>query len=158
MVTMSTSAAIVTSHRSEKEMKTYQCTQSGRSILSVSSTVLVGLLAIGFALSDSLFLLAPILGFFALSGIYSFVKNEKWKIEVIGRILSWHYPRWPQSTGSINLDEVKHIIVNDCSSCLSITTNTNQEQKIKFCGCGADFQNYLNENFPSISTEYIAGT
>jgi hypothetical protein len=95
-------------------MNDFHHAQKGRSLPGILSTAVTMALCLGFLLSG--IRLFQVFGWglliLVVSGLYSILMGEKWELGVKGSTLYWRYPRWPKSSGSINLELVNTVEIN----------------------------------------------
>jgi hypothetical protein len=138
----------------------YSYTHNGCSVYSVLVVGFVAALAVLFFLShDPVFTAIGVL-FVGLvcSGIFAFLKREVWSISIQDGVLSWDYARWPKSSGRIELSSVRAIVIDDCSSALTIIFADGSSRKTKLVGYGSRLRDYLACHYPQIAVEYVEGT
>lgn len=101
----------------------YSYTQRGRSVLTVLLVGLMAALAVVCCLSGNLvcIVVGVLLAFLAGSGIYAFLKGETWRISIEDGVLRWDYSRWPKTSGRIALGTVRRMVIDDCSSAITMT-------------------------------------
>lgn len=135
---------------------------SGRGRLSIMGTVFVGSLTVfSFVVAFQepvLALFGQLFGFFALSGIYSILKDEKWSIVLEDGVFTWSYPRWPKSSGHFHLRDVRHLEVSESSGKLTATFQDGTTLKVRFVGSGARLYDYVRRYYPDLSVEFIEGS
>jgi hypothetical protein len=121
------------------------------------ATLFVAALALAFFLSGSQFfqIISFILFFLTASGVYACLKGEEWKLEVKESYFSWSYPRWPRSKGTIDLRDVKKVIINDASGRLEFRMRDDSTQRIRMGGGIYQLNAYLQANFPTIEVVLI---
>lgn len=135
----------------------YFYSQKGRSSYGALATVFAAVLAALF-LASHIWVIGVPLALLAISGIYAFTKGETWNISVTDSVLAWSYARWPNSSGRIDLNLVRTVTVNDCSSRLSFTFTDGSVRTIKLVGNAHHFRNYLLAHFPNLKVEFVEGT
>jgi hypothetical protein len=140
-------------------MKNYKSVQRGRGANYIFGTIFVLFLAICFFLSKNIFfkIIGVLTGIGFLRGVYSFLKNYEWILEINNNILSWSYPRWPKSNGCIDLDSAEGIVVKE-SGKLIFRLKNGETKKIRMAAPGHAVHAYLEENFPNIELEYLDST
>jgi hypothetical protein len=138
----------------------YAYTQKGRSVYSVLVVGFIAALAVLFFLSHDPIFTAIGVFFVVLvcSGIFTFLKGEVWSMSIQDGVLSWAYARWPKSSGRIELSSVRAIVIDDCSSALTITFADGSSQKTKLVGYGNRLRDYLASHYPQIVIKYVEGT
>lgn len=138
----------------------YSYTQKARGFYSLFAAGFAVLLAVLFFLTrDLVFVVGGVfLTLLVFSGIYAFFKDETWNMSIAGGVLSWSYARWPKSSGRIELSTVRAIVVDDCSSTLTILFTDDSSRKIKLLGHASRLRDYLAAHYPHIVVEYVAGT
>ena len=138
----------------------YLYTQKGRSLYTVFIIGFVAALAVLFFVPrDPIFtVIAIFLVVLVFSGIYAFLNGETWSMSVEDGVLTWSYPRWPKSSGRIDLSSVCHVVVDDCSSSLSFKFLDGSTRKIKLIGHASRFRDYLAAHFTSVRVEFVEGT
>lgn len=138
----------------------YNYTQKGRSLSTILVTGLCAILAFSFLIIPYPIpkLIGAFLVVFVFSGFYAFSKGEVWSMSVEDGILSWSYARWPKSSGNIDSSTVCYLLVDDCSSNLSITFLDGSSRKIKLIGHARRFRDYAVSHFPHITVAFVEGT
>ncbi|MGC3991685.1 MAG: hypothetical protein QM796_18740 [Chthoniobacteraceae bacterium] len=134
--------------------------QKGRSVSMVMITLFVTAMAAIFFLTRDVVFMVLGVAFcgLALSGFYAFIKGETWSLQIEDGLFSWSYARWPRSSGTINLQEVLEVVVDDCSSRLTFTFPDGRRQKIHLIGNAAGLRNYLVANYPHLRVKFVEGT
>jgi len=138
----------------------YSYEQKGLSAYSVLVIALGGILAgFSFFSHDPIFVVIGVaLVVLLCSGIYAFIRGETWSMSIKDGVLTWHYPRWPKSSGSISLSTVLSIVINDCSSSLVIKCAGGEAQKVRLVGHASRLRDYMATYYPQIAVEYVDGT
>jgi hypothetical protein len=154
-------------------MQQYYEIEKGRSIKAILLGGFVLFLSVGFSIAgiegsfyqgftwDSTILLGIGIFLFGLfiSCLYAFIKGEKWEISISNSILSWSYPRWPKSNGSIELKNIAKVTIrNDSFSNLKIDFNNGDTKKIKLIGNNYKLKKFFEENYNDIEIEFIDGS
>jgi hypothetical protein len=141
-------------------MKSFESIQRGRGVYYIFGTIFALLLSTGFILAENSFLkiLGILFGIGFLGGVYSFIKNYEWTLEIKNNILSWSYPMWPKSAGCIDLDNADKIIVNNTSGKLIFRFKNGEKKKLRMVASGHEIYSYLKENFPDIILEFWDST
>jgi hypothetical protein len=135
----------------------YFYSQKGRSSYGALATVFAAVLAALF-LASHIWVIGVPLALLAISGIYAFAQGENWNISITDSLLAWSYPRWPKSSGRIDLNSVRTVTVDGCSSTLSFAFADGSTRKIKLIGNAHHFRNYLLAHFPNLKVEFVEGT
>lgn len=138
----------------------YTNIQKGRGFYSVFATGFTAALAVLFILTyHPIFSSIGIfLAMLAFSGIYAFLKGETWSMSIEDGVLIWSYPRWPKSSGRIDLITVSAVVVDDCSSTLELSVSDGSSRKIKLIGHAAKLRDYLLTHYPHINVKFVEGT
>ena len=136
-------------------MTTYLYTEKGRSPRTIILAGLLGALA-GFILPGASLTLTVIGVVFAgmgISGVCGLVKGETWSIRIQDNVLSWSYARWPESSGSVDLNTVRCIAVSDRPSRLSFTFGDGTTQTIQLIGNSGRLRECLRDSLPQVKVE-----
>ena len=138
-------------------MNDFHYAQKGRSVFGLFATTVVAVLALGFFLSGSFpfQLLSFGLLILVISGIYSILKGEQWVIGVKESAFHWSYPRWPRSSGTIDLDKVRRVVIDDASGWLEFHLDGGCSQRIRLAGGAYKLNDFLRYHFPRIIVEMI---
>jgi hypothetical protein len=141
-------------------MTNYCCSEKARSLYSVFGMTFMGFLAVCFFFTrDAVFVaLGVFLVALVIHGIFSFVRNEVWSMNVQDGVFSWSYPGWPRTNGTIDLSKVRKIVVLECGQMQSFTFADGSVRKLKLIGSASRFRDYLQTSFPNISVEFVEGT
>jgi uncharacterized membrane protein YdbT with pleckstrin-like domain len=126
-------------------MDTYEHKQTGRSVFTVMVCVAMVILCVLFWLAAHWIprVIAIVLIAASVSAMYAFVRDEEWSLRIDDHSLEWHYPRWPKSTGSVNLSEVRKITVNEHTGKLEMILKNEETKRIKFFGSANKIYKYL---------------
>ena len=136
----------------------FKHTQKGRSILSLLVSGVVTILAVGFFLSGVLLFQAISFGLLILvvSSLYAIFRGEEWILGVADSNLYWSYPRWPRSSGEIDLSCVRRVLIDDSSGWLEFRIEDNSLRRVHLLGGAAyKLNDYLRQHFPDIDVELI---
>ncbi|MFA6546970.1 MAG: hypothetical protein WCS99_21315 [Limisphaerales bacterium] len=138
----------------------YSYEQKGRSVYTVLVVGFVAVLAALFFFShDPVFTtISAVLVILVCSGIFAFLRGETWSMSIEDGVLSWAYARWPKSSGRISLSTVRAIVIDDCSSSLTITFSDGSTRKVRLVGHASRLRDYLMAHHPEIAVEYVEGT
>ncbi len=139
---------------------TYEYVQRARGCYSVFWLSFALLLSLGFiATRNVLFVFAGgALALCVCNGVYSIVKNEQYAIRIGGGTLSWHSPRSSNAKGTINLSEVREILVDDVRCGLYLTLSSGVHVEFRSCAPPHRILEFLRENYPDIHTEFREGS
>lgn len=136
----------------------FKHTQKGRSILGLLATGVVTILTVGFFLSGVLLFQVISFGLLILvvSSLYAIFRGEEWILGVTDSILHWSYPRWPRSSGEIDLSGVRRVLIDDSSGWLEFRNEDNLLIRIRLLGGAAyKLNDYLRLHFPDIDVKLI---
>lgn len=136
---------------------TFTQQQGGRSLFTILTTVFVIFLALCFASTQELVfvVVSVFLGFLACSCLYTIGTNEVWKMTIERGFLSWSYPRWPRSSGCIDLDGVRSMLIDDGSGKVLIISDDDQSQTVRLIGYGFKLRDFIRSYFPHIIITHI---
>lgn len=138
-------------------MNDFHHAQKGRSILGFLSTAVALALCLGFLLTGNLLFQILGLGLLILvvSGLYSILKGEKWEFGVKDTQFFWRYPRWPKSSGTIDLETVNAVEIDDNSGWISFHITTDSPKRIRLFSGARQLNDFLRSRFPALKVDFI---
>lgn len=138
-------------------MNDFHHAQKGRSLLGIFSTAVALALCLGFFLSGNLLFqflgLAPLV--LVISGLHSILKGEQWEFGVNGNQFFWRYPRWPASSGTIDLETVDTVVIDDNTGWLTFHIANQSPRRIRLFGGARKLNDFLLTRFPAIKVDFI---
>lgn len=138
-------------------MNNFHHAQKGRSILGFLYTVVALVLCLGFLLTGNL--LFQILGLglliLVISGLYSILKGEKWEFGVKDTQFFWRYPRWPKSSGTIDLETVNVVEIDDNLGWISFHITNHAPTRIRLFSGARQLNDFLRSRFPALKVDFI---
>lgn len=138
-------------------MNDFHHAQKGRSLLGLFSTAVVLILCLGFFLTGNLLFQFFSLGLLVLvtSSLYSILKGEQWEFGVNDASFFWRYPRWPSSSGTIDLETVDTVVIDDNTGWLTFHIANQSPRRIRLFGGSRNLNDFLLNRFPAIKVDFI---
>lgn len=140
-----------------EKITTYLYAGKGRALRAIVVAAFLGTLAASFlwAASPASIVIEVISAVLGFGGLYALLKSEAWSIRIQDNVLSWSYGPWPRSSGSVDLNTERRIVVSDYCGKLSFTFRDGTTRTIRLIGGSDRLQKDLRDSLSHLKVELV---